>query len=480
MPTDAVVVGAGPNGLAAAVTLARAGLSVEVLEANDWIGGGAATRELTLPGFRHDVASAVHPMALASPFFREFGLTDRIELGVPDVSYAHPVGDRVVLAHRDLGRTVEELGRDGATYDRLLRPIVENIEATVEFTMNSLVRLPRSIAAPARLGMATARQGTSAWNVGFDDVLGPALLTGAAAHAIGRHPRPSIAGAGLLLSALAHAGGWPVPRGGSQSIVDALVADLVVHGGRVRTGVEVSSLAELDGYRTRMLDLSAASLARLGDDRLPDRYRRALNRLRPGPGVSKIDVALDGPIPWRDGRLAKAPTIHLGGTREQIRRSEAEVMGGRLPTRPYVLLVQPSAVDPTRAPEGKAVLWAYTHVPYDCPVDRGDLMLDLVEEHAPGLRDLVLATHTTPAHRFHEINANVAGGDFASGGMSMLQVARRPVLSPTPWRTPERGTYLCSASTAPGPAVHGMGGWHAARTVLRDLGISAPDLSPVR
>ncbi|WP_040385334.1 phytoene desaturase family protein [Demetria terragena] len=477
MTVDAVVVGAGPNGLAAAVTLARAGLSVEVLEANDWIGGGTATREVTLPGFRHDLASAVHPMALASPFFREFELSDRVDLIVPEVSYAHPVSSHAGVAYRDLDRTVEELGRDGSTYERLLRPIVERADDAADFAMSSLLRPPQHLAATAAMTLGTGWQGTPAWGWGFDDDVAPSMLTGVAAHVIGRHPRLSVAGAGLLLSALAHAGGWPVPRGGSQSIADAMVADLQAHGGRVRTGVDVTSLAELDYAKVRLLDVSAGSLEQIGRDRLPDRYRRALRGLRPGPGVSKLDLALDGPVPWSDKRLSQAPTIHLGGTRAQIRQSEGEVAAGRLPEAPYVLLVQPSVVDPTRAPQGKAVLWAYTHVPYGCSVDRSDVILDTIEQHAPGTRDLVLGSHAFPASRLHEVSANFAGGDFASGAVSMRQLARRPILSPTPWRTPVAGTYVCSGSTTPGPSVHGMAGWSAARTALEDLGIDAPSLS---
>lgn len=479
MRTDAVVVGSGPNGLAAAVTLARAGLGVEVLEANSSVGGGAATREVTLPGFRHDVASAVHPMALAAPFFRAFGLEERLEFLVPEVSFAHPVGDRTGVAYRDLEHTAAMLGRDGPVYERLLAPLARHADALADLLTSALLRPPADPLSALRLAGATGWQGTPGWGAGFRDELAPALLTGAAAHTIGRHPRPTTAAGGLLLCALAHGRGWPLPRGGSQAITDAMVADVERHGGQIRTGVEVTSLAELERYDVRVLDVSAATLDRIGADRLTEGYRRALRSLRPGPGVCKIDLALDGPVPWRDPRLEQAPTIHLGGTRAQIRESEKDVMRGRLPDRPYVLLVQPSVIDSTRAPEGKAVLWAYTHVPYGCPIDQSAAMLDAIEEHAPGVRDLVLAQHVTTAARMHEVSANFAGGDFASGAMSLVHLLRRPVLSPSPWRTSLPATYLGSGSASPGPAVHGMGGWHAARTALADLGLPSPDLGPL-
>lgn len=482
--SDAVIVGSGPNGLAAAVTLARAGMRVEVLEARDEIGGGAATRELTLPGYRHDVASAVHPMALASPFFRRFELASRIELVVPEISYAHPLPDRAVAAYRDLDRTVAELGVDGPAYRRLLQPLIDRIDAVTETALTSLVRIPPHPVAALLLAAATADQGTPVWSRRFREQAAPALLTGSAAHTISRHPRLPASGAGLLLTLLAHTTGWPVPIGGSQAITDALVADLQAHGGSVRTGVRVHDLDEVRtrDARTRpvtVLNLSAAAAAGVGARHWPDRYLRTLRGQRTGAGVCKLDAALSGPIPWTDERLRAAPTIHLGGTREQIAAGEAQVMSGALPQHPYVLLVQPSVLDPTRAPEGHAVLWAYTHVPYGCPVPRGEEILTAIERYAPGVRDLVLAQHVTTAVDLpHEVSTNFTGGDFASGALDLAQLVRRPVLSPAPWRTPVRGVYLASGSTVPGPAVHGMAGYQAALTALSDLGLPAPSLAP--
>ncbi len=475
------VVGSGPNGLAAAVTLARAGLAVDVLERNDWIGGGAATRELTLSGFRHDVASAVHPMALASPFLRAFELSRRIELAVPAVSFAHPLdgiraGGRG-HGYRDLDRTAEAIGRDGNAYRALLRPLVERIDALADLTMNPLLRLPRDLPTAYAFGRRVLETGTPIWNRRFHEPVAPAMLTGCAAHTIGRHPRPAMAGGGLVLSATAHARGWPVPIGGSQAISDALLADLVAHGGSVHTGVEVTDLGELDDYDDVVLDVSTAGLLRLAGDRLPARYRAALRRFRPGNGVSKVDFALSGPVPWTDPVVGRAPTVHLGGTRAQIAAAERTVAGGRLPQNPYVLMVQPSVIDATRAPAGRAVLWAYTHVPYDSPVDCTETITAAVERHAPGFRDLVLASTATTARDLGPtVSANFAGGDFASGAVTVAQMLARPTVSSRPWRTPLPHVLLASGATSPGPSVHGMSGWHAARILLQQKRIPLPEL----
>lgn len=473
------VVGAGPNGLAAAVTLARAGLAVDVLERNSWVGGGAATRELTLPGFKHDVASAVHPMALASPFFREFELAKRVELAVPEMSFAHPLpGGRSGLGYRDLDRVADAIGADGPAYRALLKPVVEQLCGVTEITMNSLLRIPRDPVAMAVLGARVAEQGLASWNVRFKEEIAPAMLTGAAAHTIGRHPRLAMAGSGMMLSATAHAAGWPVPVGGSQAIVDALVADLEAHGGRVMTGVDVTSLEQLGEYDASVLDVTAPALADIAGDALPDKYVAALKRFKHGNGVSKVDFALNGPVPWADVRLAEAPTLHFGGTREQIAAAENEVAHGRVPQRPYVLVVQPSVIDVTRAPEGKAVLWAYVHVPYNSDFDATEAVISAVEEYAPGFRDVIEASVATRACDFADVvSPNFAGGDFSSGAISMFQMVKRPVIAPVPWRTPAESVYICSGASAPGPSVHGMSGYHAARTLLRDNGIDAPLLA---
>ena len=472
----AIIVGSGPNGLAAAVTLARAGLEVTVRERSTAIGGGTATHELTLPGYRHDVCSAVHPMAAASDFFVRFDLASRVELLTPELSYAQPIAPgRSALAYRSLERTVDGLGADGRAWRRLLGPLVEHAHELTAIA-GSPVLPPRHLATLIRLGMRLLHQGTLAWNLGFRGEEAPALLTGVIAHAIRALPSLGAAAPGLVLATLAHTVGWPVVRGGSGGIADALAADLLANGGRIETDAEVSSLAELDADVV-MLDVTPRALLALADDRLPAGYARMLRRFRYGDGVAKVDLALDGPVPWADPALAEAVTLHLGGTRIDIARGEAEVAAGRHPERPYVLVTQPSVVDATRAPEGHHVLWAYTHVPHGSTLDRADAVIGELERFAPGVRDRILAVSSRSAVEVEHHNVNDVGGDIAAGAVSFRQLVARPRLSPTPWRTPLRGVWLCSASTAPGPGVHGQSGWHAARAALRELRIPVPDLA---
>ncbi|GAA4655854.1 NAD(P)/FAD-dependent oxidoreductase [Arthrobacter cryoconiti] len=480
---DVAVIGAGPNGLAAAVTMARAGLSVTVYEAAATVGGGTRTAELTLPGFRHDVCSAVHPMALASPFFRAFGLTQRIELIVPEISYGHPLdGGEAGIAYRDLERTVEALGPDGQPWRSLMEPLVRRLDGVLDFTLNNLLRVPREPLAAVGYGLRVLEQGTPAWGRRFHGEVAPAMLAGLGAHAIARLPSLATAGAGLMLGALAHAGGWPVPRGGSQAIADSMVADLLAHGGHVVTNFAVESVAQLrcdTQAKAIICDLTPRGLLALARDELPPRYIRQLESFKYGAGVCKVDFALSGPVPWANEDLRKAPTVHLGGPRVAIARAERHVLDGGFPTDPYVLLAQPGTLDSTRAPEGKHTLWAYTHVPAGSMADRSDVIIAQVERFAPGFRELILAKHTSTAQDLQSHNANYIGGDIGSGAVTMLQLLRRPVIAPEPWRTPVSGLYLGSASTPPGPAVHGMGGWLAARSALRHtFKMPEPDLSP--
>lgn len=470
---DVTVVGSGPNGLAAAVTAARAGLGVRLVEAAPTLGGGLRTAELTLPGFWHDVCSAVHPAAMASPFFREFGLTDRIDWIVPDVSYAHPlVGGRAGVAWRDIDRTAEGLGRDGRAWRSLLGPLVTRLDGVVDFTGSQLLRFPSDPIAAFRYGVRVLAHGTRLWNTRFRDEVAPAMLAGTAAHAAGRHPSLATAGAGLLLAMHAHGHGWGFPVGGSQSIADSLVADLLAHGGTVETGVRVDSLRDVEPSRVLLLDTSPELL--LGAD-IPAHYRRALSRYRYGPGVAKVDFALSGPVPWSNSDVALAPTVHLGGTRPEIAAGENAIMEGHVPEHPYVLVTQPSILDPSRAPKGKHVLWAYIHVPSDSTLDATELVTAEVERYAPGFRDIVLATAHSSARDLAEYNPNYIGGDIYSGALTVRQLVKRPIVSTRPWRTPIEGVYLCSSATPPGPAVHGMNGWYAARLALRDrFGITSP------
>jgi phytoene dehydrogenase-like protein len=481
MTPDVVVVGSGPNGLAAAVTLARAGLSVRVYEAASEPGGGSRTAELTLPGFRHDVCSAVHPMALASPFFRAFGLERRIDLRVPELSYGHPLdGGRAGLAWRDLDRTADELGRDGRAYARLLAPLVAHDDELTQFTGSTLIRVPRHPFIAARFGLAALEQGSPAWNARFDEEVAPAMLSGVAAHTIRPMPSLATAGAGLVLTMHAHARGWPIPVGGSGAIIGALVDDLVAHGGELVTDAAIDDLEALPRTRAVLLDVTPRALARIAGRRLPDGYRRALARYRYGNAAAKVDFALSGPVPWANPSLAAAGTLHLGGTRAEIAAGEREVARGRHPESPYVLVSQPSFLDPTRAPEGRHTLWTYTHVPAGSTVDPTEAVVRQVERFAPGFRDVILASAARSAVEMQADNANYIGGDIAAGATTFRQLVRRPVLSPDPWRTPLNGVYLASASTPPGPGVHGLAGWHAARSALRHtFGLAvSPSLAP--
>jgi phytoene dehydrogenase-like protein len=480
---DVVVVGSGPNGLAAAVTMARAGHRVRVYETAATIGGGASSAALTLPGFVHDVCSAVHPLAFESRFFREFGLTERVRFVVPELSYAHPLdGGRAALAYRDLNRTADELGRDGGRYARMMRPLVERTAGVADFTGGSLLRVPADPLAAVAFGLRALEQGSRGWDLRFRGEAAPALVTGVAAHTMMHQPSLSGAGAGLALATYAHARGWPIPVGGTQAIADAMADDIRAHGGEIVTDHEVTSLDELPAARAVLLDVTPRAFARMASGRLPAGYFRRMQRFRYGPGVAKVDFALSAPVPWTTPEVGDAAAVHLGGTRAEIAAAENDVERGRMPERPYVLVSQPTHVDPSRAPEGRHTLWAYTHVPSGSDVDRQETIIRQIERFAPGFRDTILATRSRSAVEVARHNANYPGGDISAGIPNMPQLLRRPVLRPEPWRTPLRGVYLCSASTAPGPGVHGLGGWWAARTALRhEFGVrEAPDLSPRR
>ncbi|RWZ51039.1 NAD(P)/FAD-dependent oxidoreductase [Labedella phragmitis] len=478
---EAVVVGSGPNGLAAAVTLARAGLSVRVLERNATLGGGARTSELTLPGFHHDVCSAVHPMALASGFFRRFRLQDRIDLRLPEISYAHPLdGGRAGIAYRDIDRTAEALGRDGDAWKRLMGPLAAHADEVAQFTGSPILQVPRHPITVTRFGLRALEQGLPTWNARFREDVAPAMLSGVAAHSIRTMPSLSTAAAALSLGAYAHARGWPVPVGGSQAIIDALADDLRAHGGELVTDVEVADIAELGDPRVMLFDTSPRALLRIAGERFPDGYARRLARFRYGNAAAKVDFALSGPVPWTSPELRRAGTLHIGGTRAEIAAAEAEVAAGRHSPTPYVLAAQPSILDEGRAPAGAHVLWTYTHVPRDSSIDQTEIITRQIERFAPGFRDLVLASSSKTAQDMEDDNPNYVLGDIAAGEASMRQLVARPVLSFDPWRTPARGVYLASSSTPPGPGVHGLAGWYAARSALRhEFGItSMPALAP--
>jgi len=476
---DAIIVGSGPNGLSAAVTLARAGVRVIVFERNSTIGGGARTAELTLPGFLHDVCSAVHPMALASGFFRRFGLDDRIDLRVPEVSYGHPLdGGRAGIAWRDIDRTADALGVDGPAFKNLMGPLVARADRVAQFTGSQLLQLPRHPLTAALFGLRALEQGSPAWNLRFREDVAPAMLSGVAAHSIRPMPSLSTAGAALSLGTYAHARGWPVPVGGSQSIVGALADDLRAHGGEIVTDTEVASLDELPSSTAVLLDVSAKAM--LGLVSMPAEYAKRVERFRFGNAAAKVDFALSEPVPWTNPDLHRAGTLHVGGSRAEIAAAEADVHAGRHSTSPYVLVAQPSVADPTRAPAGQHVLWAYTHVPRDSAVDQTEAITAQIERFAPGFREIVLASSSMTARDMQNYNPNYVGGDIASGAAGFTQLLKRPVVSTEPWRTPAPGVYLCSSSTPPGPGVHGLPGYYAARSALRhEFGITAaPSLSP--
>jgi phytoene dehydrogenase-like protein len=465
---DAVVVGSGPNGLVAAVAMATAGRKVLLLEAADRVGGALRSEELTLPGFRHDVGATVLPLALASRAFRALRPEhDGVAWAHPPLPAAHPLdGAAAVLVHRDVELTAAGLGRDGSAWRAIVGATALAGEPLVD-TLLSPLGLPRAPLAAVRYGVAGVLPATWLARAGFRTAAARAVFAGMAAHSVLDLGQPITAGYGMLLAALAHSVGWPVVRGGSQGLADALAARLVSLGGEIKTGTTVGSLREVPAARAVVLDLTPRQVVAIAGDRLPERYRRSLERFRYGPGVFKLDWALDGPVPWRDPVVAGAGTVHLGGTLEEIAASERGVMRGRHPERPYVLCVQATAADPSRAPAGKHTLWAYCHVPNGSDVDMTETIEAQIERYAPGFADRVLARHAMPPAALQAFDANLVGGDLGGGAADLRQFAARPVLSPRPWQTPVPGLFLCSSSTPPGGGVHGMGGWHAARLALR-------------
>ncbi|RZU32019.1 phytoene desaturase family protein [Blastococcus saxobsidens] len=483
---DAVVVGAGPNGLAAALRLAAAGLRVQVVERNAQAGGGIRTAELTRPGFAHDVCAAVHPMAAAAPFFREFDLASRgVRLLHPDIPYAHPLdGGRAAVAHRSLAETAEGLGRDAPAYRRLMGPLVESGEAVVDYILGSAFRRLPTRAVPALASFAVNGLPDIGWLTRrWFSTDGPrALLAGAAAHGMLELTRPITGGLGLLLGMLAHHSGWPLVEGGSQRMADAMVTALEEQGGEVVTGHEVTDLREFDGMPAVLLDTSPAGFVRMAGDRVHGGYRRWVGRYRHGPGVFKVDWALSEPVPWTNPQVRRAGTVHLAGTLDETVTAESAPAAGRHPERPFVLVVQPTVVDPARAPSGRHVLWAYVHVPHGSTVDMTGRIETQIERFAPGFRDTVLDRHTMNAPQLEAYNPNDVGGDISNGEASLWQMLARPVPRWNPYKTPVRGTYLASAATPPGPAVHGMCGDNAARVALREVfGVrEAPTLRPAR
>ncbi len=465
---DAIIVGSGPNGLAAAITLARQGWQVLVLEARETVGGGMRTAEVTLPGFRHDICSAIHPLGMGSPFFRDLPLEDYgLRWIHPDLPLAHPFDDGAAVAvHRSLTRTAEGLSQDAKNYERLFGSLVEDWAKLAHQLLGPL-RLPRHPLTMANFGLRALWSAKTAARATFRTEKARGLFAGLAAHAIMPLERPATAAFGLVLGTLAHAVGWPLPRGGSQRIADAMAAYLTDLGGEIVTAQRVTSLAELPPARAILLDVTPREALKIAGDQLPAGYRRRLERYRYGPGVFKIDWALDGPIPWTAGACRRAGTVHLGGTLAEIAHGEKLVWQGRHPERPYVLVTQQSLFDDTRAPAGKHTGWAYCHVPNGSTVDMTTAIEDQVERFAPGFRERILARHTMTADDFERYNPNYVGGDINGGVQDWRQLFTRPVARLDPYRTPLPNLFICSSATPPGGGVHGMCGYHAARSALR-------------
>ncbi len=467
---DAVVVGSGPNGLSAAIAVAQKGHSVLVVEAAATIGGGTRTAELTLPGFRHDICSSVHPMAVASPFWKtlplgQFGL----EWIHPPVTFAQPFDDGTAAAQwRSLEETANRLGPDAESYRQLMEPLVAGADHLFADLVGPL-RIPKHPLLAARFGwraMQSAKALAEGW---FRTPLARALLAGLAAHAVLPLDRRPSAAVALMLGLAGHHVGWPFPRGGAQHIANALASYLHQLGGEIHTGWRVKSVDELPPSRVILLDLSPRLVANIAGQRFPDRFCRELVRFRHGPGVFKLDWALAGPIPWRAPECRQAGTVHVGGTLEEVAAAELAPWQKQHAERPFVMLTQPGAFDPSRAPAGKSTAWGYCHVPPGSSRDMTERIEAQIERFAPGFRDLILARHTMNCAAMENYNPNYIGGDIVGGIADLRQIFARPTLRLNPYTTPNPDLFICSASTPPGAGVHGMCGYFAAQAALRRL-----------
>jgi phytoene dehydrogenase-like protein len=461
-------VGSGPNGLAAAITLSRAGKSVLLIEAEETIGGGTRSAQLTLPGFTHDVCSAIHPLAVASPFFRSLPLEEHgLEWVHPPTPLAHPLDDgSAALLERSIEATGRSLGPDAEAYGRLVGPIVSDWER-LEGSVLGPLRVPRHPIALVRFGLRALFPARLLAHTAFRGEHARALFAGMAAHSLLSLDKPLSAASGLLLGALGHVAGWPMARGGSQRLADALVSYLGSLGGEVVTGWRVRSLDELPAARAVLLDVTPRQLLSIARRKLTPNYRSQLRHYRYGPGVFKLDLALAGPIPWKATECLRAGTVHVGGTLDEIAASEGAVSRGTHPRKPFVLVAQQSLFDPTRAPEGKHTVWAYCHVPNGSTVDMTARIEAQIERFAPGFRERILARHVMSPADVHRHNANYIGGDIGGGVQDLRQLFTRPAVRPVPYTTPARDLYICSSSTPPGGGVHGLCGWEAARVALR-------------
>jgi phytoene dehydrogenase-like protein len=467
---DAIVVGSGPNGLAAAITIARTGRSILVIEARDTIGGGTRTAELNLPGFRHDICSAVHPLGLGSPFFQSLPLAQfGLEWIFPPAALAHPLDDgTVAVLYRSVEETARTLGPDGAAYTRLLGPLAADWSKLAPALLGPL-SIPRHPLALARFSMHAWRSAQGLARSRFKHATARAFFGGMSAHSILPLEQSPSAAFGLVLASLGHAVGWPIPRGGSQQIAEALAAYLRSLGGEIITGQTVESVDDLPPARTVLLDITPRQVLKVARHHLSTGYQRGLERFRYGPGIFKIDYALSGPVPWAAPGCAEAGTLHLCGTLEEVVEAERAATQGRLTEKPFVLVTQPSRFDPTRAPAGQHTLWAYCHVPNGSTHDMSEAITAQIERFAPGFRQLILARSTMNTAEVERYNPNYIGGDINGGTQDWFQLFTRPMLRISPYSTSNPKLFICSSSTPPGGGVHGMCGFFAAKEALKKL-----------
>jgi phytoene dehydrogenase-like protein len=465
---DAIVIGSGPNGLAAAITIARAGRSVLVREGAATVGGSCRSAELTLPGFVHDICSTVHAMADVSPFLLSLPLQQHgLELVRPPAAYAQPMDDgTAALVEGTIDETARRLEEDGPAYRSLMEPFIDTWQELTPMLLGP-PRLPAHPLLMAKFGWRAIHSARSLADRHFRTDHAKALFAGAAAHAVLPLEWKATAAFGLVLNIAAHVGGWPVARGGSQQMANAMASYLKSLGGEIQTSTPVDTLDELPAARAVLCDVTPRQLLRISGNRLPASYRRRLQRFRYGPGAFKIDYALNGPIPWTAAECSRAGTVHLGGTLEELAESERAPWEGRVSEKPYVLLVQASLFDPSRAPAGKHTAWAYCHVPNGCAIDMTDRIERQIERFAPGFAGRILARHIMSPADLERHNPNLVGGDVGAGSQELSQLFARPVLRINPYATPTSGLYICSASTPPGGGVHGMCGYFAAKSALR-------------
>lgn len=468
---DAAVIGSGPNGLAAAIELAKKGASVLVVESRDTPGGGTRSLELTEPGFVHDVCSAIHPMGVASPFMTSLPLAEHgCEWIQPCFPAAQPIeGDRAAIQERDIAATADRLGKDGKSWRRLFEPLVRDAPKLYRQLLGPL-SFPRYPIAMARFGLKALRSARRLAFSKFKTEEARALFAGHAAHSVQPLENTATSAIALMLCTTAHHVGWPIAKGGSGKIAEALVSILRSHGGEIVCRSPVESIEQLPKAKAHLFDTSPGRMAKICGDRLPAGYRKKLGKFRHGPGVFKVDWALSDPIPWRNAECGEASTVHVGGTFDQVAESESDAWNGKHSEKPFTLVAQPTCFDPSRAPAGKHIAWGYCHVPHGSDQDMVEAIESQIERYAPGFRDCVIARHTFSTSEMEAYNSNYVGGDVVGGVADLRQLFTRPVARINPYTTPAKDIFICSASTPPGAGVHGMCGFHAAKAAAKRLG----------